>query len=71
MGLIILNEKRKYKKEDYTGNLGNDIVCPECKSPISGEFLISRLSDFDIIVCENCLKRFRINYSINSMEAEN
>lgn len=66
-----LNEKKVFKKEDYTGKLGNDLVCPECKTPISGEFLISRLSDFDILVCDKCLKRFRLNYSINGIEPEN
>ena len=30
-------KKKGFKKEEYSGKLDNDLVCPECKNPISSE----------------------------------
>ena len=63
-------KKKGYKKEEYSGKLDNDLVCPECKYPISSEILLSRLDDFDIMHCGFCSKVFRVSYMIKSLELE-
>jgi len=63
-------KKKGYKKEEYSGKLDNDLVCPECKYPISSEILLSRLDDFDIMHCGFCSKVFRVSYIIKSLELE-
>jgi len=63
-------KKKVYKKEEYSGKLGNDLVCPECKNPISSEFLLSRVDDFEIIRCGHCSKVFRVSYIIKTLELE-
>jgi len=61
-------KKKGFKKEEYSGKLDNDLVCPECKNPISSEILLSRLDDFDIMHCGFCSKAYRVNYIIKSIE---
>jgi hypothetical protein len=63
--------KRKgYKKEEYAGKLDNDLVCPECKNPISSEIFLSRLDDFDIMRCGFCSRAYKVSYIITSVELE-
>ena len=61
-------KKKAYKKDEYTSKLDSDLVCPECKNPISSEILLSRLDDFDIMHCGFCSKAFRVSYIIKSLE---
>ena len=63
-------KKNGYKKEEYSGKLDDDLICPECKYPISSEILLSRLDDFDIMHCGFCSKVFRVSYMIKSLELE-
>ncbi len=61
-------KKKGYKKDEYSGKLDNDLVCPECKNPISSKILLSRVNDFDIMRCGFCSKAFRVSYIIESLE---
>jgi len=61
-------KKNGYKKEEYSGKLDDDLICPECKNPISSEILLSRLEDFEIIQCGFCSKAYKVRYIIKSVE---